>query len=73
MDDTKRKKSFGDIACQFDPTPDGLRAMFSDSRFRERFPNAKLVEPDRVQFEPHGPVFDIVRLGESKPKDYWVK
>lgn len=45
------KYNFARIAADYDPTkPGALQAVFNDPRFRQAFPNAKLVGKDSIDF-----------------------
>ena len=44
------KYGFAQIANRYPPTPSGLRRLLEDPEFKNRFPNAKLVGHDSIDF-----------------------
>jgi hypothetical protein len=44
------KYTFARLANEYDPTPEGLKRLVNDPRFKAAFPNAKLVDVDKIDF-----------------------
>lgn len=52
------KHRFGQISADYPASPEGMRAVLDDPRFRAMFPNARLVD-DRIDFGA-GEMVDVV-------------
>jgi hypothetical protein len=44
------KYTFARIAADYPPTPEGLKSLVNDARFKSAFPNARLAGFDRIDF-----------------------